>query len=199
MNIYKGTKMKKVVLSALLVILFSAIITAQVSYSFDKYHARLSFSAYHLGISYVEGIFKSFDATFISSKKDFTDAQIEMSADLKSINTEVEMRDNDLRQNWFEVDKYPGLTFKSTSFRKVDTRNYKLTGNITIHGVTKLITFDVVYNGKAQNPYSKKYSHGFTVTGKLDRSDFGIGKETIPTVSFKIGLKSNVEFVINGN
>ncbi len=191
--------MKKAVLLALCGILFSAFVSAQVTYSFDKLHASLSFNASHLGISYVEGIFKIFSATLVSSKEDFTDAQIEMRADVKSISTEVELRDNDLRRNWFEADKYPEINFKSTSFRKVDPRNYRLTGNITIHGVTKPFTFDVIYNGKAQNPYSKKYSHGFTVTGKLDRSDFGIGKEAIPTVGFKIGLKSNIEFVINEN
>jgi polyisoprenoid-binding protein YceI len=70
-------------------------------------------------------------------------------------------------------------------------------GNITIHGVTKPIVFNVVANGKAQNPFSKKYSYGFTITGNLNRIDFGIGKETIPTVSNEIGLRSNVEFIIN--
>jgi polyisoprenoid-binding protein YceI len=189
--------MKKIILLAISGILFSAVSFSQNGYTIDKNHSRLSFSAGHLGISFVEGIFKTFDATLVSSKADLSDAQIEMTADVKSISTEVEMRDNDLRENWFEVAKFPTMSFKSTSFVKVSGNNYKLNGNITIHGITKPITFDVVFNGKAQNPFSKQYSIGFTITGKLNRNDFGIGKETVPTVSAEIGLRSNVEFIIN--
>lgn len=189
--------MKRIVFLATALLALSSVSFAQNTYTLDKNHARLSFTAKHMGISFVDGIFEKFDATLVSSKDDFSDAQIEMTADVKSINTEVEMRDNDLRDNWFEVSKYPDLTFKSTVFKKITGNKYVLAGNITIHGVTKPITFAVVYNGKAQSPFSKKYSCGFTITGKLKRSDFGIGHETIPTVSDVIDLKSNVEFIIN--
>ena len=149
---------------------------AQSSYTFDKNHARLSFSAFHLGISQIEGNFKIFNAILLSTKEDFSDARIEMTADIKSINTEVEIRDNDLKSpKWFDADKYPALTFSSTSFSKISVKNYKLKGNITIHGVTKPIEFDVILNGKGQNPISKKYSFGFSIAGKLNRNDFGIG------------------------
>jgi len=172
---------------------------AQSTYSFDKNHARLSFSALHFGISHIEGNFKIFNATFISTKEDFSDARIEISAEVKSINTDVEMRDNDLKSSkWFDVDKYPELTFSSISFNKIRGENYKLKGNITIHGVTKPIEFDVVFNGKGQNPFSKKFSYGFTISGKLNRNDFGIGDEPLATgVGYEIELKSNVEFSIN--
>src|SRR5664280_2492519 len=85
-----------------------------------------------------------------------------MKADVNSINTEVEMRDADLRDNWFETKKFPSLVFQSSSFKKVSGNNYILNGNITMHGVTKPITFNVVFNGKGQNPTTKKYSYGFT-------------------------------------
>jgi polyisoprenoid-binding protein YceI len=188
--------MKKILLLILCGMSLSAMVYSQETYTLDKNHARLSFSALHMGISNVEGIFKSFDATFVSSKADFSDAKIGMTADVKSISTEVEMRDNDLRDNWFEVSKFPTMTFVSTTFKKVSGKNYLLLGDITIHGVTKPIVFNVVFNGKGQNPFSKAYSYGFTITGKLKRSEFGIGKETIPTVSDVISLKSNVEFLI---
>lgn len=189
--------MKKIITLVLVGIIFSTLTFGQSTYTLDKAHARLSFSAFHMGISFVEGNFKSFNATLVSSKSDFTDAKIEMTADVKSINTEVDMRDNDLRDNWFEVAKYPTLTFKSTSFSKVGGNKYKLAGNITIHGVTKPITFDVLLNGKAQSPFTKKYSYGFTITGKLNRNDFGVGKEEVPTVAAQIQLRSNVEFVVD--
>lgn len=186
-----------------IILLVAAFATATVSssqtiYTLDKNHARLSFSALHFGISHIEGNFKTFDATFVSSKEDFSDAQIELTADIKSINTEVEYRDADLRDNWFEAANFPTLNFKSTSFNKTSGNNYKLKGNITMHGVTKPIEFDVVYNGKAQSPFTKKHLVGFTITGNLNRSDFGIGKDPLSTgVSEEIELKSNVEFVIN--
>lgn len=189
--------MKKLLLIANITLIFSNISYSQNSYTLDKYHARLSFSVFHMGISFVDGNFKDFDATLVSSKEDFTDAKIEMTADVKSINTEVEMRDNDLREKWFEVAKYPAMSFKSTSLTKVKGNQYKLSGNITLHGVTKPIVFDVVYNGKAQSPFNKKYSYGFTITGKLKRSDFGVGAEAVATVANEVAFKSNVEFVTN--
>ena len=179
-------------------IVFAMSAVAQPTYTLDKNHARLSFSVLHFGISHIEGIFKTFDATFVSTKGDFSDAIIVMTAVVNSINTEVEMRDTDLRDNWFETKKFPSLTFKSTSFKKVSGNIYKLKGNITMHGITKPVDFDVVFNGKALNPMSKKSSLGFTLSGKLNRIDFGIGVKSLSSdVSYKIELKSNVEFIIN--
>jgi polyisoprenoid-binding protein YceI len=191
------TKMKRILL-LISAIVFAVSANAQSTYTFDKNHARLSFSVLHFGISHIEGIFKTFDATFVSTKGDFSDAIIEMTADVNSINTEVEMRDTDLRDNWFETKKFPSLTFKSTSFKKVSGNIYTLKGNLTMHGITKPVDFDVVFNGKALNPMSKKSSLGFTITGKLNRIDFGIGVKSLSSdVSYKIELKSNVEFIIN--
>ena len=190
--------MKKLILF-ISVCIFAMSAIAQSTYTFDKNHTRLSFSAFHLGISHIEGNFKLFNASFIFSKEDFSDARIEMTAEVKSINTEVEMRDNDLKSpKWFDADKYPALTFSSISFNKISGKNYKLKGNIIIHGVTKPIEFDVVFNGKGQNPISKKYSYGFSISGKLNRNDFGIGGEPLATgVGNEIELKSNIEFPTN--
>jgi polyisoprenoid-binding protein YceI len=171
---------------------------AQNIYTLDKNHARLSFNAVHIGISHIEGNFKTFDATFVSSKEDFSDAQIEMSADVNSINTEVAPRDADLRDNFFEASKFPKLTFKSTSFTKTSGNNHKLKGLITIHGITKPIEFNVVFNGKGQKPHTKKYSYGFTIIGKLNRQDFNVGGEPLLTgAGNEIDLKANVEFIIS--
>ena len=189
--------MKKFLLIAAVAMIFSNLANSQNSYALDKYHAQLSFSVLHMGISFVDGNFKDIDGKLVSSKEDFSVAQIELTADVKSINTEVEMRDNDLREKWFEVAKFPSLTYKSTSFAKVSGNNYKLSGNITLHGVTKPIVFDVVYNGMAQSPFNKKYSYGFTISGRLKRSDFGVGAEAVATVANEVELKSNVEFVAN--
>jgi polyisoprenoid-binding protein YceI len=136
--------MKKII-TFMCVISISIAGFAQNSYTLDKYHARLTFTALHDGISYIDGIFKIFDATLVSSKEDFSDAEIEMNADANSLSTEVAPRDEDLRDNYLETQKYPTLSFKSTSFTKVRGNKYKLNGLITIHGVTKPIVFDVVW------------------------------------------------------
>jgi len=187
--------MKKLLIM-IVVCSITSVCVAQ-TYNMDKNHSRLGFSATHFGISHVDGRFKDFVATLNSKKEDFTDAVIEMTAVANSIDTDTEMRDKDLRsENWFDVNKYPTLTFKSTSFKKTGDKNYQLNGNLTIHGVTKPITLDVVYNGKAINPMTKKTSHGFTVTGKLNRKDFSIGSgPASAVVGDEIELRSNVEFI----
>src|ERR1043166_4851954 len=121
--------------------------SSQATYSLDKNHAHLGFSATHFAVSHVEGRFKTFDATFVSKASDFSDAVVEMKADAASIDTDNEKRDSDLKsEHWLDVTKFPTITFKSSSFKKGSGSNYKLSGNITIRGITKLIILDVVYN-----------------------------------------------------
>jgi polyisoprenoid-binding protein YceI len=194
----KTKPMKKLFLSiAATGIMFT--MSAQNTYELDKNHARLGFSVMHFAISKVEGSFKDFTATFTSSKEDFSDAVIEMEAEAKSIDTDNDMRDKDLRsENWFDVTKYPKITFKSTSFKKVKDKSYKLAGNITIHGITKPIVFNVLYNGKSLNPMSKKNSVGFTVEGKLNRKDFVVGTDAFNgVVGDEVEVRSNVEFILS--
>jgi polyisoprenoid-binding protein YceI len=190
--------MKKIVL-LLVLSLTGSLAFSQTTYVFDKNHARLSFSVLHFGISHVEGNFKTFDVNLQSSKEDFSDAVIELTADVNSINTENDKRDEDLKSDaWFDVAKFADLTFKSTAFKKVKGNEYLLSGNLTIKGVTKPIFLNVVYNGKTQNPYSKKYMFGFTINGKLNRKDFNVGTSTMANVvGNEIEIKSNVEFDSN--
>ncbi len=190
--------MKKIIIANLLCVI-TLITHAQTNYTLDKNHTRVGFSATHFGISHVEGRFKNVTITLKAKKDDFTDAIIEMTADVKSIDTDIEMRDNDLKSDkWFDADKYPAIVFKSTSFKKINEKNYKLEGSITMHGVTKPISLDVVFNGKGINPMSKKSSIGFTITGKLNRQDFLVGTGGgNSVVSDEIELRSNVEFIID--
>jgi|ERR1051326_4968985 polyisoprenoid-binding protein YceI len=189
--------MKKLLIlaSALAILGFRAQTT---NYTLDKNHSRLSFTATHFGISHVEGNFKNFDATLKTSKEDMSDAVIEMSADAATINTEVEMRDKDLRSsNWLDVEKFPKIIFKSSSFKPLGGKKYQLEGNISIHGITRFVSFDVTYNGKATNPMSKKTSVGFSVSGKLNRKDFVVGTEAFATVvGTDVDVKAEVEFVM---
>jgi len=171
----------------------SSNLFVQTAWTADKNHTQLHFSAMHFGIAHIEGVFHKFEVSMKCEKEDFSDAQIEMTADVKSIDTQVEMRDNDLRSpNWFDAEKFPTLVFKSTSFTKIKNNKYKLRGNITIHGVSKPIEFDVTFNGWTVT-MTKKQTAGFTVKGKLKRSDFNLGKNPLPDVSDEIEVWANAE------
>lgn len=191
-------KMKKLSLLSTVLLLLVTTLFAQKNYTLDKYHSRISFSANHFGISHVEGNFKIFDATLLAKKEDLTDAVITLSADVNSINTDVEYRDNDLKSaGYFDAAKFPTLSFMSTSFKKVAGKKYKLSGNMTIHGVTKPVVFDVLYNGTAITAM-KKPTAGFTITGVIKRSDFGVGGSPLTSgIGNNIELRSNVEFTIS--
>ena len=162
----------------------------------DKMHSKLTFTATHLLVSDVDGLFKNFDVTLTATKPDFSDAVFQLAADVSSINTEVDMRDNDLKSaNFFDVATYPTITFKSTAIKPDGQNKYKLTGNLTMHGVTKAVTMDLWYRGTTENPMSKKPDAGFKLTGTLKRSDFNIGSGTPSAIiSDEIEIKADGEF-----
>jgi polyisoprenoid-binding protein YceI len=175
-------------------IMISAATFAQ-SWTLDKAHAKLGFSITHLMVSDVEGTFKTFDITLNSSKDDFSDAVITLTADINSINTDNDKRDAHLKSpDFFDAAKFPSLSFKSKSFTKVSGKNYKLTGDLTIHGVTKTVTLDVVYNGTITNPMSKKLVSGFKISGTIKRSDFGVGGAMTGVLSDEVTIIGNAEF-----
>lgn len=162
----------------------------------DKMHSKLTFTVTHHLVSDVDGLFKNFDVTIITARPDFSDAVFELSADASSINTEVEMRDNDLKSaNFFDAATYPKITFKSTSIRPNGKDKYKLSGNLTMHGVTKPVTMELWYRGTIDNPNNKQKNAGFKLTGTLKRSDFNIGSNTPSLlVSDEVEIKADGEF-----
>jgi polyisoprenoid-binding protein YceI len=180
--------------------LLAALLIAGTSFaqtwSLDKSHAKLGFSVVHLLVSDVEGSFKTFDIKVTAAKEDLSDAVIELTADVASIDTDNEKRDGHLKSaDFFDVAKYPTLTFKSKSFKKVDGKKYTLTGDLTLHGVTKPVTLDVIFNGTIVHPYTKKTVAGFKVSGTIKRSDFGVGSGTpAAVVSDEVTINANAEF-----
>jgi polyisoprenoid-binding protein YceI len=186
--------MKKIVILSALA-LASLAGMAQTTWVADKAHSKVGFTVTHLMVSDVDGSFKNFDAKVVAAKPDFSDATIDLTADIASVNTDNDQRDTHLKSpDFFDAAKYNQLVFKSTSFKKVDGKKYQLTGNITIHGVTKPITLDATLNGIGTSPFTKKPIAGFKVTGTLKRSDFGIGG-SFPSavVSDEVALTVNVE------
>lgn len=153
-----------------------SVCTLQAQWTADPAHTEVGFKVTHLGISTISGTFNTFEASMTASKADFSDAQISMSADIKSIDTRVEARDNHLKSaDFFDAEKHPKLTFKSTSIKNLGKNKYKVSGNMTIHGVTKPVELEMSYHGTTQNQQSKKATAGFTFKGEINRADFGIG------------------------
>ena len=187
--------MKKATIIAALLIASAATTFAQ-TWSVDKGHSRLGFNVTHMNISETSGSFKITEAKITSSKPDFSDAVIELTADVKSIDTDNEQRDGHLKSaDFFDAEKFPTLTFKSTSLKKVSDKKYKLTGNLTLHGITKPVVLDVVFNGTVENPMSKKTMAGFNISGIVKRSDFGIAA-AMPAAMLgdNVTLQASTEF-----
>ena len=191
--------MKKLVLFAavLSTTLFAFKPAAEFIWGADTAHSKLGFEITHLMISDVEGSFKKFESKITASKDDFSDAVVELSADVNSVNTDNEKRDAHLlNADFFDAAKYPKLTFKSTSFKKVANNKYKVAGNLTFHGVTKPVVLDATLRGISNNPATKATIAGFKVTGTIKRSDFNFGtKYATAMLSDEVTLNANTEFV----
>ena len=188
--------MKKA-LSFLVVAMVSTSLFAQSTWEVDNAHAKVAFTVTHLGIADVSGLFNDFDATIVSSEEDFSDAVIELSVDVNSIDTEVDKRDDHLRSpDFFDVGKYPKMTYKSTSIKRSGNDRYQLTGDLTLHGVTKPVTMELWYRGTIENPQSNAVISGFQVTGTIKRSDFKVGDGfKPPMISDEVQIKADGEFI----
>jgi polyisoprenoid-binding protein YceI len=170
--------MKNLFTTAAASLLMMSATFAQVNWKVDAAHSKLGFSVTHMMVSETEGKFKIFDGTAGSkTEMDFTDANINFSADAASINTEDPKRDDHLRsKDFFDVEKFPTVTFKSTSM-KLDGKgktSYILEGDLTMHGVTKKVKFLAIGAAKTvKDPYGN-LKNGFKVTGTINRKDFGL-------------------------
>lgn len=155
--------------------LFSqGISLAQTKWQVDKAHSVVKFTVQHLVISEVEGNFRNFDGSIESKNDDFTGAVINFTVDVNSINTDNEMRDNHLKaDDFFNAAKYPNMTFKSKSFKKVSGNKYELVGDLTIRDVTKTVKFDVVYGGTVKDPFGN-IKAGFKASTVINRFDYGL-------------------------
>lgn len=162
----------------------------------DPAHSRLGFVVKHLTISEIDGRFADFTVKVTTSKADYSDAQIELVAKTTSIDTDIDARDAHLRSaDFFDVENYPELVFKSTSLTKVDANHGKLNGELTFHGVSKPVSLDVVYFGSVTNPMNNQETAGFKITGVIKRSDFNLGSNfPDAVVGDDIKIVANVEF-----
>lgn len=164
----------KIFFSFALALVIHASVIGQTTWNIDNSHSNVRFNVSHLVISEVEGSFKKFGGTISASKPDFSDAVINFSVDVNSVNTDNEMRDNHLKgDDFFNAAEYPAMTFKSTSFKKVGDNKYELYGNLTIRNVSKPVKFDVVFGGTANDGYGNTKA-GFKATATINRLDYNL-------------------------
>lgn len=170
--------MKTTLKTMVAVIAISLNAKAQTNWNVDASHSKLGFAITHMMVSEVEGKFKMYSGQVSTPKadSDFTGANINFSVDVASINTDDEKRDGHLKSaDFFDAEKFPKITFKSTSMKPGKIKNtYILTGDLTMHGVTKSVTLNAIGATKVvKDPYGME-RYAFKVTGKINRIDYGL-------------------------
>jgi polyisoprenoid-binding protein YceI len=168
-------------------------------WAIDPTHSEIEFKIKHLMISTVTGRFRDFSAAVESENEDFSDAKISFSANVASISTGNEQRDGHLKSDdFFAAEKFPTLNFTSISFTK-EGDEYKLTGDLTIKDVTKIVTFDVEYSG-VQGDFYGNTKAGFELTGKIKRKEFNLTWDAVTeaggiVVSDEVKIACNIQLV----
>ena len=145
-----------------------------MSWKIDASHTRAGFSVRHMMITNVHGQFENVTGTVNFNEQDPALSSVDVQIDVASLTTRDEKRDAHLRSaDFFDVEKHPYLTFKSTRVEKLGPDHGRLTGDLTIRGATHAVTLDVEYNGQAKSPWGST-SAGFTARAKVNRKDFGL-------------------------
>jgi len=170
-------------------------------YSLDKTHASLIWRVKHAGLSNYTARFKSFDADITFDPKDVTKSSVKAAIDPASLETDyAATAEKDFNKNliteekWFNAGKFPQITFASTKIEKTGENTGKIHGDLTLLGVTKPVVLDAVFNGAyVQQPFSQKPTLGFSATGSLDRSDWGMDTY-VPAIGDKVEIIIEAEF-----
>ncbi|KFF08749.1 YceI family protein [Chryseobacterium luteum] len=165
--------MKKVLLSFVFTLL-SVLSFAQTEWAADPMHSSVNFNIKHMGISFVQGRFDSFKGRVTAEGTNLDNAVFDFVVEVNSINTGVDMRDKHLKSaDFFDIDKYPAMSFNSTSITKNKNNTYTLKGNLKIKETVKEISVPVTFGGVAKNQQGKEVM-GFQTKFTVNRLDYGI-------------------------
>jgi polyisoprenoid-binding protein YceI len=173
---------------------------AKTKWLSDPMHSELQFKIKHLMISNVSGSLKNFHAEVETEGEDFSTAKIDLTAQMDSISTNNEQRDSHLRNSdFFEVEKYPELLFKSTKIEKVDSDTFVLIGALTMKDITKPVKLNVEFNGATKDPWGGERA-GFMISGKINRTDWGVNFNSIletggVALGEEVRINSEIELV----
>jgi polyisoprenoid-binding protein YceI len=157
------------------ILLIASVAVAQETWEIDSAHSSVQFSVRHMMVSNVHGEFAKFSGRVYVDGKDFTKARVEVSIDATSINTHNDGRDKDLRSaNFFDVEKFPTLEFKSKRIEQASPENLRLIGDLTMHGVTKEVILEVSGPTSEMKDQRGSAHIGASAATKVNRKDFGI-------------------------
>lgn len=173
---------------------------ATTKWQFDPAHSEIHFKVRHMMVSNVTGEFKKFDIQLETEGHDFSTGRASFTADIDSISTKVEQRDNHLKSaDFFDAANHPQLKFESTSITKNSDSSYKMEGNLTIRAITKPVVFDVEHFGVLSNSDGTVRA-GFEITGKISRKVFGLQWNALTeaggaVVADLVNITANVELI----
>ena len=147
---------------------------AKTTWAIDPAHSHVEFGVRHLMISTVKGRFADVQGTVVGSDDSFRDAVVDITIGVASIDTRQADRDTHLRSaDFFEVEKFPAMTFKSTRVEPKGDDEFRVAGQLTIRGITKEVSLDVTSEGRGKDPWGGERA-GFSATAKINRRDFGL-------------------------
>lgn len=181
---------------ALALALGSAALAAHadpVSYKLDPNHTMVIFSWSHFGFSHPVAELGLGEGTLVFDEKDPAKSSVEVTLPLERLDTHVAKLDEHLKKpDFFDAEKYPVITFKSTRVEARGSGRYKVTGDLTVHGVTRPVVLDAKLNKVGEHPMLKAQAIGFDATTTLKRSEFGVGAY-VPNVSDEIKVQITTE------
>lgn len=162
-------------------------------YTFDTVHTQIIFFVSHLGFAKSEGEFIDFNGHYMIDREAPENSSVEVTIDTASIDMDDEKWDNHMKnEDFFNVEKFPEMTFKSTAVKLTGENTAEVTGDLTLLGVTKPVTLNVTHNKSDFHPYSGKMASGFSAAANLKRSDFGM-TYGLPAVSDDVEIRIEVE------
>lgn len=191
--------MKKKLFLFVLALATVQVTLAQAQWKADPVHTNVRFDIEHLGISFIDGEFTQVEGLVESpSATRFDGATFNFTIQVASVDTRVEARNKHLLSaDFFDAKKYPTITLKNAVLKHDEGNEYTLTGDLTLHGVTKTVTFDVEQNGKIiTDPWGKKRA-GFTAELTIDRTDYGINFGAMSKNGAALAVGKEVEITVN--
>lgn len=170
-------------------------VQAADTYNFDPAHTSVIWKAGHMGYSFPHGIFSNIEGTLVLDEAALENSKVDVTIPTGLVATGIEKFDGHLKnQDFFDVEKHPSAKFVSTKVEKTGDKTAKLTGDLTILGVTKPVTMDVTFNHKGEHPYAKKQAVGFSATTTIKRSEWGINYG-IPHIPDDVPLQIEAEAI----
>ena len=168
-------------------------LAAPVDYKIDPTHTATVFSWNHFGFSTPSANFSDIQGVIKVDNAKPANSSVEVTIPVSSVNTNVTALDKEFQEEgWFNAAKYPNITFKSTKVETKDKKHFKITGNLTVKGITKPVVLDAVLNKQGDHPMAKVPAIGFNATTSFNRSEFGIGNY-VPNVGDKITVNITTE------